>query len=914
MKNKALILLMIGIFVLTSSVPLDVLAEIPGEGREEQYIKDLDRLDKVFAVLERDLKKIKRSGFDVKAKAMELDYDKDKIFEFVRDKIQYESYYGSLRGGKGTLMGLAGNSLDQSILLAELLKEVGVNSRFVYGELEDKDAGELVAQIFQKPLMRIVQEENALTDDARGEEIRKMAVEIGIPVDIAKEEEQRARAGAESFRRELSNGIKSDYEFISATLKKEGVELKKDTDKEYVQLLKETKEHFWIQYLDDSGRWVDLDPCFQKVIKGQAMTNVINTYQELPKELFHSLRIVMTLQPALISKDMNGYITEIERKQEVLLDEEFSMSKLVGVNISLANVPANINPEDYFKGEGNDNGMFDSIKEFQPILLVGDEQFGGNPFDLQGNTYNVSQGQLGGVQERLWSQLGGGGGGGGLSSAFGALDQVFEQVEVQKEKKLLGQWVDYYIYSPTGSVEQRKEQRFRRYIIKPSKIEKWSSNGGGGSKTVPYLPDERVLKTSVIWSAQIMANSTNITDSFLSNQSILKVINSRDILKLALDLKYEKPIDSSRLAELNIKQFPIMLMNYYLISLQEGLSAAHKEFPDSRFYFNEPTLVSYERAFCTSCMETENTVKAWEGFDIISNRMRVVSNTRQDNDKTKKDDIDFSILKGVIETNVEKHLMASMKQNMSQLSGKFTPLSLPNTSTIFKIAEENQVNIVVLGKGNDALTRLEGLQVSEEAKEWIARDLEEDYLVIIPEKNIRMDGKPFVGWWRIAKKDGNTLGITESGKGQAATEYKILTGVLFVEGVMMCFVSKDGWGLMFCLAAQLVGIIGMIKGGITVLSYSLYAISQLIFGLDTCHSEYEKHQTESEKFEKLINKSDEEEQLSPEGQEAQLSPEERLKKLNREEERIKKEKEHIKQELEAKKKRQKQLQKQGGLR
>ncbi|MFQ5743284.1 MAG: transglutaminase domain-containing protein, partial [Acidobacteriota bacterium] len=65
-------------------------------------------------------------------------------FEFVRRRIAYLPYPGSVRGPQGTLEASAGNSLDQSLLLQALLTRQGVRARLVRGRLGWNDAAALV--------------------------------------------------------------------------------------------------------------------------------------------------------------------------------------------------------------------------------------------------------------------------------------------------------------------------------------------------------------------------------------------------------------------------------------------------------------------------------------------------------------------------------------------------------------------------------------------------------------------------------------------------------------------------------------------------------------------------------------------------------------------------------------------------
>lgn len=65
---------------------------------------------------------IDRSHFDVEALIEALGWDPEAIIRFVGKEVEFEQYPGLLRGAKGTLMSRAGNSLDQALLLAILLK------------------------------------------------------------------------------------------------------------------------------------------------------------------------------------------------------------------------------------------------------------------------------------------------------------------------------------------------------------------------------------------------------------------------------------------------------------------------------------------------------------------------------------------------------------------------------------------------------------------------------------------------------------------------------------------------------------------------------------------------------------------------------------------------------------------------
>jgi len=102
----------------------DLLASTPDANTEDQFIID---------------------------KAQELNNDANEIFAFVRDKIGYESYKGSLRGARGTLWSQAGNALDQASLLIALLRVSGIPAHYAQGTLSDPLAQQLILSMFPNP-------------------------------------------------------------------------------------------------------------------------------------------------------------------------------------------------------------------------------------------------------------------------------------------------------------------------------------------------------------------------------------------------------------------------------------------------------------------------------------------------------------------------------------------------------------------------------------------------------------------------------------------------------------------------------------------------------------------------------------------------------------------------------------------
>lgn len=73
---------------------------------------------------------------EIKAKAQELGNNPVRIYEWVRNNFEYESYYGSLKGAQQALLERSGNDFDQATILIALLRSANIPARYVYGTIE----------------------------------------------------------------------------------------------------------------------------------------------------------------------------------------------------------------------------------------------------------------------------------------------------------------------------------------------------------------------------------------------------------------------------------------------------------------------------------------------------------------------------------------------------------------------------------------------------------------------------------------------------------------------------------------------------------------------------------------------------------------------------------------------------------
>jgi hypothetical protein len=352
-------------------------------------------------------------GTDViTAMASKLGHDPERIFRFVQEEVRYEPYAGILRGANGTLVARAGNSADQALLLAALLRASDVPVRFVSGAMDTTAVDTLMATTVvdaDTATDRVVQ--SLLSDE-------DVASGIGWKVsgDLTPEEVaglldlRELRAGLERDGQVLgplaAGDTESSIDIIQAALATSGVELPPG-----VSALpgSEQEQHVWVEAQEDGGAWIDLDPTFADLAPGQSATTVAETVETLPDELRHLVDFTV------IGETLTGGTLT----QEPLLEASFFADELAYRGVLFGHVRA----EDLQGVGGGVNilgsGMSDGTG-YNALLMVG-------PLAL--------------VAPRSMT-IGGGGGGGGLLGFGGGGDEGLAEGETSAE------WLDVAVSSP----------------------------------------------------------------------------------------------------------------------------------------------------------------------------------------------------------------------------------------------------------------------------------------------------------------------------------------------------------------------------------------------------------------------------------------------------------------------------------
>lgn len=119
---------------------------------------------------------LKDEDYYIDALAATFGGDPMKAFEWVKTKVRFEPYSGVLRGPSGTLVARAGSSADRALLLAALLKELGVTTRFAAASLDDAAADALVETAFGTTAIHMAAPRGEMTDAVSARAARDYAL------------------------------------------------------------------------------------------------------------------------------------------------------------------------------------------------------------------------------------------------------------------------------------------------------------------------------------------------------------------------------------------------------------------------------------------------------------------------------------------------------------------------------------------------------------------------------------------------------------------------------------------------------------------------------------------------------------------------------------------------------------------
>jgi len=706
----------------------------------EQAIQRLDR----FVTLIRELQShIDRSQFDPDALLSKLSYEAELIIEFVQEDIYFEQYPGLLRSVKGTLMSRAGNALDQSVLLASLLKDAGYDARIKRGQLDDGQAIRLLQQMAKPKKRGLVSGD---TINYRNT-LRRLALLVNIPDAQIEQFVDSALRATDVKSSKAYADAQEDKAFIVQHLTNADIDFAR-TDITEV-LVQEAKDYFWVEYrFGPSNPWVPTHPALGENLDLFSHIEPIDVFtSEVPEALHHRFRFQVFIEQKTGDKLKSTALTS---------PWERPVANLLGLSLSFGNIPDGLTEIADLDQPGK---VIDETRFLIPVFSVAQNQ---EPlpdfFDMNGLVIDKEAITMGGAATGVFQTVGD-----KMESALEGTAKMDSDGSGEDDefRALSAQWIEYTLIAPGGN-----EKKIKRYVIDRIGA---ANRAAGIVKLANYVNhEEAIWKLSV--SNRFMLSLGGYPEAYIFDRYLERLITSRPILELVLHDTFF-PDNPTEISTGHVEAVKNTIELWLADSIERGAQTE----PGLVDYRHEPGLiiVSSELSYDEQG-STERLV-----VDIASDSRRILQ-------------IDNNKITYAPQNAIFSGTWATRAEEINVLGPASEQVSQWNTRKAFAQAEANQIPIKILKPGNTSSAKLiKGISV--EARNAIAQDLESGFAVIVPEW-VEGDSSQ-VGWWRVNPKTGETLGMINEGLGSEIVKYKVVLALVSLKVMILMAVP----GLIDCL-------------------------------------------------------------------------------------------------------------------
>lgn len=361
-----------------------------------------DRLDMVDAELQQASARLQRDTFDPAAVVARVGRDPGKLLAWVQKETALVPYLGELRGPVGVLMDRKGNSLDRSLLLAELLQRAGARIRLARATLSADRTRSLAAAIRSAPQASQRSDAPAQPEDVElNRFISTYATRFGVDAAALMDRmrdyrESSDRVGQEATRQAMAQG--------DELLKLVGAGLQKTVEDPDARVMRALEDHWWVQRYSGST-WVDLDPA--GVADTAAGGRLTPSATLDPKDLGDDLRHLVVIR-VLIECACGNRLQERQ-----VLEYALRLSEAIGQPVSIQQIPyGNATPDPNLLKAANPGPALRrwlaDRTEWMPILTVGSTRLVQSRFTRDGEVKSPSEPTAAEAFGGLGDALGGG--------------------------------------------------------------------------------------------------------------------------------------------------------------------------------------------------------------------------------------------------------------------------------------------------------------------------------------------------------------------------------------------------------------------------------------------------------------------------------------------------------------------------
>jgi hypothetical protein len=315
--------------------------------------------------------------------------------------------------------------------------------------------------------------------------------------------------------------------------------------------------------------------------------------------------------------------------------------------------------------------------------------------------------------------------------------------ESRRGHHLTAEWIEYEIQVPGDKPEKIRREIFD--LIGPA-----TRAAGRQNVTAPQITDaERIERgLALLGQTEILSLVSHLSPQFIEHLAVRNLLANRNPLShLVRNVRMTDPKVQTDQAS-RLKLVPGHLYTLALIR--------HKW---SRFrndtYLDRLNVFNYHRGFRRN---RQDGLLAYQGFDIVANDVAVRQGSGADHFFTRLE-------QGVLDSNAEGLLVKASYSNIRDLLSYET---LDNTAEIFVASKEHSIKWLTIGDTPNHAWK--EVALSKDTRARIEQDLADGHVVLVPDKAVPLGGRSSIGWWRVEKATGRTLGMSERGWGQGTIE------------------------------------------------------------------------------------------------------------------------------------------------
>jgi hypothetical protein len=746
----------LGLPHLTSRLSLPALPALQARSGDAvpSYAEDLtsDDLEAIAGKLERGLEalaeeaqNIPRDTFDPQAIVAQVGTDPQKLFEWVRDRTYWAPYRGSLRGPIGVLMDRSGNSLDRSLLLTELLRLAGQETRLAHAQLGEPLGEQLLSQLRAAPDQPLPSP--PVDAEASQQRLGELAEKYGLDGEETQKSARRAAARAAELSERLTARVKAQVPRLVELLgPRTNEQAEQVRQRRRAERLASIRDHWWVE-LEQQGGWVPMDALRPDAKPGSALAEATRTVaasgpgQPILLDAKDSHEVDIRI---VIERFEDGNLIQVP-----VLSHTVRPGQLLGRSITVTHHP--VDWPGHLDLLGNETPLVAiraaalEQKEWIPALQIGRALHYENAFT---DTGQVRPATAGAGPLPVPSMQG----------PTDVLDNLFGATAptTPKSRHLTAEWIEYEIRVP--GKEPRKIRRQLFDLVGPAE------RAAGRPASVAVDEARRLERgLALLGTSHILVTAAAFSSDYVNHLATSATLaNGRALPELLR--RAASPIDEKMIGQLDeLTPFPGELYDFVLT--RQRLNPLGRE-----VRVCAANVFSHHSA---PRMDEDGRLSIRRSFDIVANEVSVVSGADAD-------PLLAPLTQGVLDSNAEAILAGP--------GG-----CADGAAELFAITDAEDIDWVALRGPGDS--QLDQLSLSADVRARIERNLADGYIAISPRSAESLEGRS-VAWWRVDPRTGQTLGIDQRGHG-AAVEYEMslpreigfivsLFGAGFYGGYMGC--------------------------------------------------------------------------------------------------------------------------------